>query len=552
MQPALTEDQLGNVAVRLALSFPEWLQRRVEHVSYLDQRTVRQAEGVMFQWPQPEFFAEGARPEPGQMVYVPLDLLTKEPLAGLEGTRPDGSPFPILPFERTARLASAGITAFVWGEAKKHKQSLGRESLQIIDAIVTSAPAIATALLDVITNEHSELGKALPLHTEVRGLLEELATSVLLLAPAVYEPGEEVVYRYGYCRVLPKRPERRRLRIMLGLADIDVEHQGLSLGWGKTYHFEVDAPAGVRLSRARLYGTYACGPGEPVTALIAEDGEGPLVDLHALRPIDAAFKTADPEKPPYRPPLLPTIPASATPAQLLLAARQGKATSTDRSDNGYAEIRFRVEPFGTFLAAMVISVLTALLLLVARTRLPELDGQISSALLLALPIVTLGYLTSAGEHSFATRLLGGIRAMALAVGVLSLLVAAVLSGGFLHHTTAVPPSYACTGALTRADAAASSHLIHADRSSYLPAASSWHHRTHQTGPPGRHAIPVSNAKLVCKGGRPGSEATTVPRGIRIIVDLATTLAVILAAALLIGWLSTWRRSTGRLRDAKAG
>jgi hypothetical protein len=130
----LSDEQLGGIAVHLALEFPVWIQRRVEHIAYLDGATIRQTEGIMLRWPQPDFFPPGVRPDPGDMVYLPLDQLTKESLTGLDGMRPDGSPFPILPYSRSTAVASAGIMAMVWGLSMASRgYGLQTESLDILD-----------------------------------------------------------------------------------------------------------------------------------------------------------------------------------------------------------------------------------------------------------------------------------------------------------------------------------------------------------------------------------------------------------------------------------
>jgi hypothetical protein len=185
-----SDERLGGIAVQLALKFPEWIERRVEHVSYLDRDTTRKAQGVMFRWRLPHFFLAGATPQQDELVYVPLDLLTKAPLTGLQGMRPDGSPFPILPFRRSTALASAGITTVVWGRSVATREGRGLEddnSLRILDAIVSSPPEIARPLLRVLDDPHSELGEILATHSEIRGLLEELAENFMLLAPAEVE-----------------------------------------------------------------------------------------------------------------------------------------------------------------------------------------------------------------------------------------------------------------------------------------------------------------------------------------------------------------------------
>jgi hypothetical protein len=506
----LSESQLGVIAVTLALGFPSWIQRRVEHVRYLDDITVQQSGGVMLRWPERDFFSAGARPRAGQLIYVPLDLLTKASLVSLEGTRPDGSPAPILPFGRAATLASVGITTLVWARSQEERgRGLEDVSVRIMDAVVRSPAPLANAVLGPLADSTSELGVVLGERNELRGLLEELAESVLMLAPAIYEPGAEVVYRYSYCKPLPwENKGRRRLAAMFGYSDARGGYRGLSLGRSASYHLEIEAPAEVDLVRARLYGSYVREPGkDPVRALIGEDGESPVIDLHARRPTEQVFKTGDPERPLVRPPVLPIVSGPQTTADALAIAEQGTPTPVDRSDRGYATFRFRPDPMGTFLATTVVSFLTALLLVTARTRLPELDGQISSALLLALPLLALGYLTRPGEHSFATRLLRGIRGAALLVGVCSLLVAAVLGGGFIHAPRSPAPTYVCAPLLA-------------------------------------HGM-----DLRCSAPRALAETAVVPIGVKVVVDGATIVASFFALILLGGWASTRWRPKGRLRDS---
>src|SRR5271165_2185447 len=187
------DERLGSIATHLALNFPVWVERRVEHVSYLDRDTTRWTEGLMIRWPpKGTFFPEGVEPNDGEQIYVPLDLLTKRTLVGLEGWRPDGSPFPILPASRSTALASAGITAVVWGQSiATGGDGLKPETIRILDEVVRSPPGLGPELLSrAISEPSSELGGLLSAHSEIRALLEQLALDVMFLAPAVYRSGE--------------------------------------------------------------------------------------------------------------------------------------------------------------------------------------------------------------------------------------------------------------------------------------------------------------------------------------------------------------------------
>jgi hypothetical protein len=522
----LTDEKLGGVAARLALEFPSWVERRVEHVSYLDRSTIRWTEGVMFRWPQPEFF--GGVLATGDMVYVPLDLLTKGPLTALDGKRPDGSPFPILPYGRSTALASAGMIALIWGLSQHlGQQGLQDGSLKSLDAIIRAPPELAARLLQAVLEEDTsgELAQVLATSSQFRGLLEELATNVMLLAPAVYGPEEEVVYRYTYCQELRRNdPLPQRIAAVLGYQDVAINHERLSYGWSHSYHFEVDAPREVRIARARLRASYGSDRRTRVKALIAEAGGSPVIDLHARRPTAEAFANGQASDPLTRPPVLPVFPRTITTAGILQAATAAKPTDTESSDQGEAEVRLRLDPSGTFLAATVVSSLTALLLVAATTRLAKLDGQTSATLLLALPVLALGYLTRSGEHSLATRLLTGIRAMAVLVGVCALIVAGILAGGFVHTEVGKKPGYACDAHVT--DLALQPLRHH-----------SWKTR----------ADP-DIAQLHCRSETGTPRSTTLSSAAQHIADAVTSLAGLLALLLASGWLSTRLRSSGMLPE----
>jgi hypothetical protein len=165
----------------------------------------------------------------------------------------------------------------------------------------------------------------------------------------------------------------------------------------------------------------------------------------------------------------------------------------------------------------VVSVLTAILLGAAVTRLPELDGESSAALLLALPVLTLGFLTRPGEHAFATRLLSGIRAMSLLVGICSLVLAVIVASGFVDHGTTGPPSYSCKARVDPPARAGS-----------------------KRSPPVRATL--GNTVLHCRAIVPESTATRVAPGAQYTADAAAAVAGLLAFVLLGGWIATCVRS----------
>ncbi|MCW3033307.1 MAG: hypothetical protein JWM60_1652 [Solirubrobacterales bacterium] len=520
----LNEAQLGAIAVQLALDFPTWIERRIERVSYLDRSTVSVSEGVMFRLPEPEFFAAASRPEWGTRIFAPLDLLSKDSLAGLDGYRPDGSPVPILPYARSARLANAGVGGFLVGKALMALgKPLDHASQRTVQAIVTATARRAKPLARVaLQDPNLQLRRIFENEDPIEGLLRELASSVMMLVPVDYEPGEEHVYRYSYGQTMEQPRALIRLAERAVHKDLEVKHEPLAIGWSRSYHFEVDVPAEVYVARAQLFGIYDLQT-EQTPAPIAEADGGPVVDLHATRPTQLALDDGSAIKPVTRPPVLPPLPTRRATDSYLDSAEKSRPTPTQRSDTGIAKIRFRLEPNGTFLATMLVACLTAVLLLLARGRLRQLDGQTDAALLLALPILTLGYMTRPGEHRFATRLLVGIRGASLIVGVCALALAWVLASGAVTHQGPGALRYECGAGVT-------------DLPPHKAAGQSW----------ARTRDPDS-VHMDCHATRTGKGSTKVRPWAQATADAAAYVAVALAIWLLSGWLISLLWARGPLK-----
>jgi len=449
--PEALEAKHAIVAVRLALTYPEWVLRRVEHVAFLSDTIVRRRESVTIRWPARDFFPEGFRPGFGETIYVPLDLVEKRPLVDVDATRADGSRLPILATGDHDTLAVDGLTTAIWGLSEDTRGAgLGAEAIEAIDAIVTGPPGLGQRLRDRIFDDSAaapphDLAEVLDRGDELRGLLRELAGSFLLLVPAVYWPGRETVLKYAYSEPLPWTLSGRSFWARFGLADAKVALTNHWLGYSRSYHVEVAAPAEVELAHARLVGSYVAPHGGRVEVALDADGCKPIVDLHARRPPTAVIESVssgaqgadDGSWRRQQPPPAEELPS----ATLVERIRGTEASEVERSDRGIVHVGLRPPVQGTFLAAAVTSLLTALLLIGARMQLRQLNGAVDATLVLTLPLLAAGYLTRPGEHAFATRLLSGTRALVLVVGVCSLAFAAILGSGLIDPIPA--PDYRC-------------------------------------------------------------------------------------------------------------
>jgi hypothetical protein len=457
-------DTLTNaaVAVQLALFYPEWVQRRVEQITFLDDRAVRLRKHVAVRWPHEEFFPAESKPADRATIYAPLGLIAKSPLVDANVRGADGDLLSTLaPAEHDA-LVVTGLVGAILPRLSTRQQSSTRTIDAIvgaIDAIVTSPPPLAQALcariFDAAARPQHPLARALDEPDELHGLVNELTTSSLLLVPATYEPGVETVIEYGYVTSLSPSFSWRTVGAACGLQDHRVEIPDCQLGCCDDYQLEVIAPEEVRLARARLLATYFHVDRDrdlatPIQVDVAEDGDVPVVGLQPTRPplklMAAAARAPSSCDRPWKPSRrweVNGLSAAGAVEALVTQAETWAPSPVARADNGTAELSLRPPVGGTFLAGAVVSLLTTILLVGAYLRLEQLDGASGVTLLLALPILAAGYLTRPGEHPFATRLLLGVRAAVLVVGVCSLVFAAILGSGGIERR---PPPYRCTPA----------------------------------------------------------------------------------------------------------
>jgi hypothetical protein len=516
------EQQLGVIAVTLALRYPDWVLRRVEQVSYIDDTTVRWRVSVTVRWPAADIFPEEVRPREGQKIYVPLALLKKEPLIQFDLRDEGGASLTVLPTEENARLAAVGAAAMIWSLAlaERTRTEPGDDAIATVQAIVTSGSRQAQVILDRALD--GELGRILSVMDEYRALLTELASSFMLLVPVEYHAGRERVLKFAYSSVLPWSRSARNVASRLGWIDNEVVLTSLPLGSAGSYHIDIAAPDDVHLAHAVLTGEYlvdehgrdpAIAPGgtgadgSPAFAQVSidldEDGDSPHVNLHSSRParmfLAAAVKASVQGGATGRPIEQPPASAAGTP---------GRPTRPQRSDKGFATIRFRPETSGVFAALTLISIVNVVLLFWAKSRLSDLDGQVAAAVLLAVPVLIVGYLARPGEHRFATRLLSGVRLAALLPTACTLSVAMLVAGGLVEGEVRAGASYRCAAA------------------------------TRLHGAPGQQAREVERLRCTALPATVPANPAQLKPHIKRQVTIATWIASIVSAAVAFGWLRT--------------
>jgi hypothetical protein len=402
--------QLGLIAVDLAANFPAWVRRRKTTYEFVDERTLALRQSVDLTLPQPGWFGTVA-PLSEETVYVPLNILVKDPLPGFSVRFADGRSVSALSKRENATLAIDGFARVIEDRTGRNTTPAVRGWLR--DVIAAPTAKDGDAAFDRVS---ARLGRILDMGTEHGTLLKDLRRTFLLMVPLRYQPGTDHVLKIEWTQPftwsLPGLAGTLRgCASALGLVDKALDLPDLSIGLAMGTHYEFSAPEGVRTLSAQL-DTWQY---DPVTRKTEHYPKRRVVFLK------------------------PRI-------HLNVSIRDAQNVALCRSDLGRIRLRLRPRRGGTFVAVVAVSWLTALLLWVVANRLGQLDVQTSSAIVLILPVLLAAWLARDDEHAIASRLRSGIRTLGFVVAGLALAATVVIGVGSLHKTPASTPQHvSCTG-----------------------------------------------------------------------------------------------------------
>jgi hypothetical protein len=418
---ALDPEDLGVIAVQLALNFPEWVRRRRIVVSYVNDTTIQQRMSIDFMLPDADWFWSTTAPAPGQRIYIPIYLPAKETLDQFTAFDEDGRHLTMLPTTDNGALAVAGLLPLVRGSAAERLTVSECASVfPFLEEELTSVVMAPNSPAAVPTEQvlakalDGPLGTVLTKEDETKAVVRDLAAGFLMLVPIIYQPGVDRLLKAewdipNYWR--GKRDGNGLVRWVqsclasVGWADKRQSIPALQIGWARSTHVEVVAPADVEMTsvsvRAEQYDA-----GQP--------GQDTVVSFRSVYNKPRATINVSPRV------LSPLNPEKAT------RDRVAKELLQARGDTASVEVRFRSPSSGVLVAATTASVMLTTLLWVAAEHLPTLDHQTFSAVLLVFPAILAAYLLRPGEHAFARRLLVGVRLCGLGVAICSVAVAALL------------------------------------------------------------------------------------------------------------------------------
>jgi hypothetical protein len=185
----LDKEDLGVIAVQLALYLPQWVRRRRFIIDYVDDTTIHQRMSVDFVLPEADWFWSPTRLEPGTKIYVPLTIALKDTLDQFTAYDEGGRRLSMLPTADNGALAVAGLLPIVRGAAGR-LADLATLERHLGDIVFARKTPDHDPIEEVLQPKlDGELRAILPVQDEVRSLLRDLARGFLMLVPVTYEPG---------------------------------------------------------------------------------------------------------------------------------------------------------------------------------------------------------------------------------------------------------------------------------------------------------------------------------------------------------------------------
>lgn len=418
----------GLTMLQVFVKSSDWVVRRVEHVTFLDECTVRR--GVSIDYVAPSNAVALSRPGGHCARVLPLAIMRRKSLVNFDFRDHDGRALPLLGLRQNQALTLAVVRA--WAAASLDEQT------------ETVSPEVDEFLDDVIAGDQTELWRAYKrmwaaepgtqlqrLGTDhlFRVMLDRLANSFVLYGLHDGPAGERQVIKFSYDEPLTLRYSEAGYRATRDVAgkrqDEDATTWLRSLGW-------------TTLSAAMGFSTTRIVFPVPAAELAAshhfEISAPPEVSI-----VRAALLAGRP-KPEAKKPALPAV--GHVNGSAMMKERQRRRPSFDSIGGGYPTVDLHVAgvPYGSkslvqvevearadgwFATAVFSSWLASAILLFAYLARPKLD--VGSALLVSFTAGLAALLARNDPHRLVTRLLSKVRLLAMFAAVLALAAAVVLA-----------------------------------------------------------------------------------------------------------------------------
>jgi hypothetical protein len=397
-------------AVRLALTFSNWVHRRVERFEFVDAETVRRHMSIDLTLPTEQGIAEG------QVVAVPLMLHKKriQVLRSLDVTDADGRRLNVLESKRSRAVMVEGLEAFLAGLGSA---TSGKAVSAALDAIVSkesgAAEEEAAQALSGGGAIDSALGHGDPRAVEaMKALIQELAQGFMLLVALPYRPVTPQLLKFSYDEPLdpPIHVEGRariartlrslnRVLSSLGLMGRVESIRGLPVRLGASYHAEVlPAP-----------GTYSGEASLAIKEPLQEEGGNPVSRQALIR--EGVCRDTHRSRP-----------------HLWVG---GGGRETNRGELGDLRVILFARRDGLVFPLFFSAAVIASVLAWVPSEYSRLDGITLGALLLA-PVALAAYYARSDENDYLTVAMRGLRGVATVSVIAGVAVIALLGLGYIQ------------------------------------------------------------------------------------------------------------------------
>jgi hypothetical protein len=374
----------------LLLKIPEqWIFRRVESVSFVDDSTIRRRVSVDFAPPRDVIPALQMGSE--TVNVVPLALLKKEPLRNFDLWDESGKRLSLLTASQNAELSGAALLQYAEFVLATTPPPLVANDLRDIAGPDQDISNAAVERMRAASDSASGVRKQLVQHGAFKGLMEDLLDNFLLLVPVDTGPSRRVI-KFAYdepFELFPDRTAWDRWVQSLSWSDTAIAFQVPAITNTASYHFELKPPLGLDAET-----TLVQFAGDEIIELASEGRGHPETHLHV------------------------------------------SGVETGRQNEVLVLLRAQYQGWLRIAAASV--VFTAFVLGLGRWRLGAvIDSNIAgsaASLLVAIPGVLTAVLARPGEHALAARLLFAIRVAVLASSVCAYAAAASLLVGLSRET----------------------------------------------------------------------------------------------------------------------
>ncbi len=414
--------------LQLFINSSAWVVRRVEHVTFLDECTVRR--GVSIDYVPPPDAVTICRPGGQHVRVLPLAIMRRKSLVNFDLRDHDGRALPLLGLRQNQALTLAAVRAWAAATLDEQAESLSRETDEFLDDVVAGDQTeLWRAYKRMWTAEPGTQLQRLGKDQLFRAVLDRLANSFVLYGLHEGPIGERRVIKFSYDEPLAlryakasyqtphdingKRQDKYEntmlrplgwtaLRAAMGFSTTRIVFPVPAAELAASFHFEISAPPEVSIVKATLLAgrpkPEAKTPALPAAGQV--NGSAKMKERQRRRPsfdsIGGGYPTVDLHvaEVPY---------GSRSQAQVEVEARVG----------------------GWFATAVFASCLASAILLFAYLARPKLD--VGSALLVTFTAGLAALLVHNDPHRLVTRLLSKVRLLATFAALLALAAAVVLA-----------------------------------------------------------------------------------------------------------------------------